>query len=124
MEGLGEEEWTNGCYGNQGSQDGGKGKGGPVQVLPWQPRSLRPALKTKAPHSPLTEKRPRCLRTLRSLQSLWNGSRSPRPAGDFTDMLGTESFPFSLGRGQGLATHGFTQEAFTRPTVCRGHCDK
>lgn len=27
MAGLGEEEWTNRCYGNQSSQNGGKGKG-------------------------------------------------------------------------------------------------
>lgn len=54
----GEKECTNGCYGNRGSQDGGKRKGGPAPELPWQPRSSRPALKTKTTRSPLTLKYP------------------------------------------------------------------
>lgn len=62
--GGGGKECTNGCYGNQGSQNGGKGKGGPAQELPWQPRSLRPALKTKPSRSPLTMKYPGLLRIL------------------------------------------------------------
>lgn len=58
----GAEEYTHGCYGNRGSQDGRKRKGGPAQELPWQPRSWRPALKTKTTHSPLALKYPGLLR--------------------------------------------------------------